>query len=474
MSPGTSWYRSFYWRIAIAFAIFAMAVVFAQGLLFRYLLERSNARSPALSPNNLATTVAADLGSAISEEPELDLGRYLTVRYGREPWRVFVVMKDGRSAGNTGEALPAEIRRSVDAALTGVDARTGDAPRITGPVVTAPIQIAATLRGMVVLPPPPPGGFARDVGRLLSLPGTLLLAAATAIVAVVIFLPARRRLRALEAAAARFGGGDLTVRAPEEGGDEIAGVARAFNRMAAELAGRDEALRASDRLRRQMLADVSHELKTPLTSMRGYLETLRMSDLGDDPERRERYVATVERETRRLEKIVADLLDLARYEGGAGSIEPRHFAIERVFSHVAMRHDREARDRSVTIRSTIDPAADQVFGDPDRLEQAIDNLVANALRHTPPGGTVEIGAKAAGDTIVLSVVDSGGGIPPEHVRHVFDRFYKIDASRAGGSGGSGLGLSITKAIVERHGGTIDASSVPGRTAFEIRLPWTKD
>lgn len=112
-------------------------------------------------------------------------------------------------------------------------------------------------------------------------------------------------------------------------------------------------------------------------------------------------------------------------------------------------------------------AADQVFGDPDRIEQAIDNLVANALRHTPPGGTVEVGAKAAGDAIVLSVVDSGDGIPPEHIRNVFDRFYKSDASRAAGSGGSGLGLSITKAIVERHGGTIGVSSVPGRTALKF-------
>src|SRR5262249_30999471 len=135
--------------------------------------------------------------------------------------------------------------------------------------------------------------------------------------------------------------------APVAGGDEIARVARAFNQMADELAARDTALQTSDRLRRQMLADVSHELRTPLTTMRGYLETLQMPDVALDAETRGRYLETVERETRRLDRIVSDLLDLARYENGVAAIEPRLFSAERLFRHVMRRHERDVQERQI-------------------------------------------------------------------------------------------------------------------------------
>src|SRR5262249_28542294 len=170
---------------------------------------------------------------------------------------------------------------------------------------------------------------------------------------------------------------------PDSGNDEIARVASAFNTMAAELAARDEALRTSDRLRRQMIADVSHELKTPLTAMRGYLETLRMRELNLPLEDRARYIDIVERETHRLERIVQDLLDLARLESQAVSLNSRVFATERVFTHVTNRYELERRQRGVHLMTRVDPAADQMVGDPDRIEQVLDNLVANPLRYTP-------------------------------------------------------------------------------------------
>jgi signal transduction histidine kinase len=138
------------------------------------------------------------------------------------------------------------------------------------------------------------------------------------------------------------------------------------------------------------------------------------------------------------------------------------------------RHEQEARSRQIAIKVRVADAADQVWADPDRLEQVIENLVANALRHSPDRGAIELDAAVDGDAVVLSVVDSGGGIPANHVAHVFDRFYKVDAARSNGSGGSGLGLSIAKAIVERHGGNIRVSSAPGRTAFTIVLPQLPD
>src|SRR5829696_9815935 len=147
--------------------------------------------------------------------------------------------------------------------------------------------------------------------------------------------------------------------------------------MAGELETRDAALRTSDALRRQMMADVSHELKTPLTAMRGYIETLRMPEIAVDADRRDRYFETIDRETRRLERIVKDLLDLAHYEHGGVVLQRRLFDIERLFKNVARRHERDAQTKDVTVHIDVDPLADQVVADPDRIEQAIENLVAN-------------------------------------------------------------------------------------------------
>jgi signal transduction histidine kinase len=219
-----------------------------------------------------------------------------------------------------------------------------------------------------------------------------------------------------------------------------------------------------------MLADISHELRTPLTTMRGYLDTLDMPEIVLDEDKRRRYVDTARRETIRLERIVSDLLDLARFENGVAAIAPRVVAVERVLNGVARRFERDVAAANVTIRTRVDPAADQIVADPDRLDQAISNLVANALRHTPAGGTIDLDATTGDEGYRIAVIDSGRGIAPEHLAHVFERFYKVDASRTSGLTGSGLGLSIVKAIVERHGGTIAVTSQPGRTVFVMTLP----
>jgi signal transduction histidine kinase len=471
------WYRSFYWRIGLSFVVLVVAVLAAQSAMFNFIMARSNRSLPGRSPNSVAAIVAADLGSALTQEPALDIKQYFESEYDHLQMPVIVLMKDGREAANTTRPLREDLRQSIEAILTGADVLyNGREPIIGGPpTVTSPIQVAGELKGMVVMVPPVPQGgrVARDVGRLLSVPGTAVLILATAIAALVIFAPARRRLRALEQASERLGKGDLSVRAPEQGGDEIARVAAAFNRMAAELAARDEALRASDRLRRQMLADVSHELKTPLTAMRGYLETLRMPGLAIDAATRNRYFDTIERETLRLDRMVKDLLDLARLENGVGALDVRWFATARMFDQVVRRYEGDAAARHVTLTSEVADDADQIVGDPDRLEQVVDNIVANALRHTPEGGSVRLTAEGRGESVVLAVTDSGSGIAAEHLPHVFERFYKVDGARTNGPSGSGLGLSIAKAIVGHHGGTIGVESAAGRTVFTIVMPRTE-
>jgi signal transduction histidine kinase len=378
--------------------------------------------------------------------------------------------RDGFSGGGRGGSPPFE--------------RFGRGPRGDPfrPSRPAPIVVNGQLAGVVVVPPVAPFPFLLNrYAPTLALVagGTLIVGALLA--TVIIFGPTRRRLRELENAARRLGTGDLTARAPSRGGDEVAAVATAFNAMADDLATRAEALAASDRARRQLLADVSHELTTPVTAMRGYLETLTMPELGLDEETRARYLGIIGDETGRLERIIGDLLDLARLEGGGGALVIEPVPVAQLFSRVTARHERACADAGVSMATTIAPGLDAVQGDRVRLEQALQNLAANALRYAPPGTTIDLrAAKADAGTVTLTVTDEGPGIPPEHLPHIFDRFYKVDASRAAGTpgeggsdgarqtpGGSGLGLSIVKAIVERHGGRASVSSRPGRTTFEI-------
>jgi two-component system sensor histidine kinase BaeS len=250
----------------------------------------------------------------------------------------------------------------------------------------------------------------------------------------------------------------------------VAALAHAFNQMTQDLGQRASELQAADRTRRLLLADVSHELMTPLTGMRGYLETLSLHAQSLDAETRERYLAIIRDETQRMEHIVGDLLDLARLEGGGDSFDVQDVPVEDLFGRALARHGRAAEERGVELTSEIAPGAEIVSGDPMRLEQAVQNLAANALRHTPRGGRVSLNAVVEEGALVITISDTGSGIAPEHLPHVFDRFYKVDPSRAGQSG-SGLGLSIVKAIVERHGATVTATSRPGEgTTFRIKFP----
>jgi signal transduction histidine kinase len=291
--------------------------------------------------------------------------------------------------------------------------------------------------------------------------------------ALFVFRPVHKRLRTLEHAARALGDGRTDVRATETGGDEVSSLARTFNRMAQDLESRATALAASDRARRQLLADVSHELMTPLAAIRGYVETLGMADLPLDRDTRARYLDIVEQETHKLEAIIGDLLDLARLEGGGDRVKAEPVAVEDLFKRIADRHEPSLRDRQISLQIDIAPHTPRVLGDAGRLEQALQNLAANAIRHTPEGGTVGLTAAPANDGVSITIRDSGPGIPDEHLAHIFDRFYKVDASRAGTAvpSGSGLGLSIVRAIIERHGGTVTAGNrADGGAMFELQLP----
>jgi signal transduction histidine kinase len=506
------WHRSLYWRIALGLFAFLALMLAAQGALFLWMTDRIAGSMPARSPRRLAALVGSDVSAALNTNPNLDLHHYLPEQFGEILQTFVIVMRDGRTFSNhddVPEALLEAVREEQRFLNEGPRrfGRRGDGPGPFGGGPGGPFE--AGPGG----PPPPPNGEPRGepdgdrprrppprrgefapiivsgmpVGRVIVLSGgpsfwriltqlgpTMapvaagVLGVGMVLIAFVVFGPARRRLKAVQEATERLGAGDLDARAPDNGGDEVAAVARSFNTMAVELASRARALEASDNARRQLLADVSHELMTPLTAMRGYIETLGMSELKLDPPTRGRYLQIVTEETHRLENIIGDLLDLARLEGGGTTMRRERVDVKAIFGRVAARHEREMQERGVRLVQRIEPGAEFVIGDSDRLEQALQNLAANALRHTPEGGEIILSSAAVTDGSMLSVRDTGMGIPEEHLPLNFERFYKVDAARKA-AGGSGLGLSIVKAIVERHGGRITARNDNG-AVFEIVLP----
>lgn len=226
-------------------------------------------------------------------------------------------------------------------------------------------------------------------------------------------------------------------------------------------------LRRLEDVRRDFVANASHELKTPLTAIRGYSETLAQEDL--PPELRRRFAATVRDNAERLQRIVDDLLDLSRIESGGYRVEP----VPTELAAVA----REAWDACGASADephfglAIPEDARTVYADRSALRQILTNLFANAIRHTPVGGQIELRARRRGDWVRVEVLDTGSGIAGVHLPRIFERFYRVDASRARGGGGTGLGLAIVRHLVERHGGTVEAESQLGQgTTVRFTLP----
>lgn len=470
------WYRSIYWRVALGLIGLVALLLVAEGALFLWTTDRIAGSMPARSPRRLAVLVASDVSAALTADPSLDLQQYVRDQFGRVLQTFLVIMSDGRVVANHDDVpaeLVDEVRTEVAMRQFGLGAladeddtsldllQRGEFAQVI--VDGEPIGRVAVLAGG-----PPFSRVLRELGPTIGVVAAAVLGVGTMLIALLVFGPVRTRLKQVRDATERLGAGDLSARAPERGRDEVADVARSFNRMADELTRRTSALEQADKIRRQLLADVSHELMTPLTAMRGYIETLSMSELTLNAATRERYLTIIDEETHRLERIIGDLLDLARLEGGGTAMRREPVALATIFDRVAARHERELSARGIRLKRQVDPGAERVTGDPDRLEQALQNLAANALRHTPDGGQIALRAFRDGDGLHIVVHDSGTGIAPEHLPMIFDRFYKVDASRKA-SGGSGLGLSIVKAIVERHGGTISARNDYG-AVFEIVMP----
>ena len=253
------------------------------------------------------------------------------------------------------------------------------------------------------------------------------------------------------------------------GGAEVEELRTAFNRMLehidASLAARTE---ANNRLRR-FVADASHELRTPLTSIRGYADLFAYA-AANEPEEREAHLAKIREETARMSVLVDDLLLLARLDAREAEtpLRPERIDLSELAVDAAGAFAAGRPEHPLTAEPG--PPGLMIDADPLRLRQVLDNLLANAAVHTPPGTPVRLDVMAEGREAVVRITDAGPGIAPGDQERIFDRFYRVDDSRTRGKGGSGLGLSVVQSLVTAHGGSVGVASVPGRTTFTVRLP----
>jgi signal transduction histidine kinase len=306
-----------------------------------------------------------------------------------------------------------------------------------------------------------------ELGSSRILGGLMRILLSVSLVGMLVGVISSRGLTAplnnLAKAAQAVGSQDLSQRIEVKGSSEIQEVAIAFNAMA-------EALEEAESLRNNMLADIAHELRTPLSVIQGNLRAI----LDDVYELDKVEVARLYDQTRQLSRLVDDLHDLALLEAKEFSLNLSTQSISEIIQDVAAIYQPIFDDQGVTLALELNESISEVKVDCARITQCVNNLINNALRHTDKGGKVTITLSGKDQMAIIKVKDNGAGIDPEHLPHIFDRFYRVDPDRNRRTGGSGLGLAITQALVLAHGGKISVFS-QGKdqgSEFVIQLPVT--
>jgi signal transduction histidine kinase len=290
---------------------------------------------------------------------------------------------------------------------------------------------------------------------LLAMGGALLVAL---FMAIILSRTLIRPIRALTQAAQNITEGHLEQEVKVGAKDEIGQLAIAFNHMSEEVA-------RVNQLRRQMTADIAHDLRTPLTVIAGYVEAMRDGVLQPSEAR----LSLIYTEIERLQNLVGDLKMLTQADAGELPLHPQPIAPRSILEHAAAPFQQRAEKQGVSLSVEADERLPEICVDDARMMQVFSNLISNALRYTPSGGEIHLGAQAANGQIELTVRDNGAGIPKEDLPFIFDRFYRVDKSRSDGDE-SGLGLAIVKALVEAQGGSVRAESlVDSGTAVYLRL-----
>jgi signal transduction histidine kinase len=279
------------------------------------------------------------------------------------------------------------------------------------------------------------------------------------------------RIHLLKGAAERLAQGDLQTRVPVQGRDEVAALANAFNQMAEQLQAADQKQRELETMRRDLIAWVSHDLQTPLTSMRAILEAL-ADGVVEEPETVKRYLHTAQRDVRSLSALIDDLFQMAQLDAGGFPLHREEASLGDLVSDTLESFTELAKQQEITLEGAVDSDVDPVTMDTQSIGRVLNNLVGNALRHTPNRGRVSVWARRTTRGVEVTVSDTGEGIRAEDMPHIFERFYRGEKSRSRAMGGAGLGLAIARGIVRAHGGDILVESETGKGAqFTFHIPY---
>jgi signal transduction histidine kinase len=319
--------------------------------------------------------------------------------------------------------------------------------------------------GMVYVSPEASLGFAlaqRLAGstRLVLLWGGLLASAVAIVLAFVLSRRVSAPVLALTMATRRLGKGDFSQRISLQVGGELGELTQAFNSMAGEL-------ERAEKLRQHMVADTAHELRTPLSNIRGYIEAIQDGMVRADAA----TIRSLDEEVSLLSRLVDDLQELALADAGELKLVRQAEDVGVLISQTVATEQAKAAAKGVSISAQLPKRLTPVSIDAHRISQVLRNILENAVDHTGPGDTITVSARREGGWVEISVVDTGEGIPAEHLPNVFERFYRVDRSRARATGGRGLGLTIAKYIVEAHGGSIEVKSELGKgSRFTFTVP----
>jgi heavy metal sensor kinase len=468
------WFRSIRFRLTAWYALVLFAVFVLLGLLLNTLLERElrqdidkRLKSSALEINQTVRVREDFRGQIISiVDP---------TRLSFPSMLIQIVRSDDlvlSSTDNLGNLrLPVPEEGKDDAEPTVFTSEIDDVPIR---VVYAPVVLSDGTRVGETIVAEPLLQLNQTLDHLRNL---LLIAsvAAVALAAIGGWFLAGRALRPVDRiteTAEEIAGGAGTERSlatrldVPNTGDELARLATTFNRML-------DRIQAAFNTQRRFIADASHELRTPLTAIRGNLDVLNRQASAQASSPDPDYVEALEdlrRESSRMGRLLEDLLTLARADAMSSpdSLRLRACFMDQLAAEVVRTASTLAHGQQLVLDA---PSSVMTIGDPDRLQQLLLILVDNALLHTPPEGKVTVSIRQAGDELVMAVTDTGPGIAPDHLPHLFDRFYRADDARARTSGGTGLGLAIAKAIIESHHGEIHVDSELGKgSTFSVRLP----